>query len=114
MAKVGGHAWQRGDAWRRGACMAKGGHVWYTPPPEIRPVIARAVRILLECILVAVEIWQPTNDILCICGYSLSSRYTSRWWRQPSLSCYNQIYLKLLHSEVVERLKYYSRARATW
>ena len=35
-----------------GACMAKGGHAWYAPPPEIRPVIARAVRIPLECILV--------------------------------------------------------------
>ena len=47
-------------AWRRGACMAKGGMhgkggacVVCTPPLyEIRPVNARAVRILLECILV--------------------------------------------------------------
>ena len=33
--------------------MAKGGHAWYAPLLyEIRPVNARAVRILLECILV--------------------------------------------------------------
>ena len=37
----GGHAWQRG------ACVAKGGRAWYA-----QPVIARAVRILLEYILV--------------------------------------------------------------
>ena len=50
-----GCAWQRGACMvkggvhgERGACMAKGGRAWY----EIRPVIARAVRILLECILV--------------------------------------------------------------
>ena len=36
----------------KGVCMAKG-HAWYAPPPnKIQPVIARAVRILLECILV--------------------------------------------------------------
>ena len=35
-----------------GTCMAKGGHAWYAHPLyEIRPVNARAVRILLECIL---------------------------------------------------------------
>ena len=53
----GGHAWQRGGvhgkgghAWQRGACVAKGrGRAWYA-----RPVIARAVRILLECILVTI------------------------------------------------------------
>ena len=56
-----------GFAWGRGACMVKGGvHgeggcVWCRvgglhgmDPPEIRPVIAWAVRILLECILVYV------------------------------------------------------------
>ena len=52
----GGHAWQKGGMHgKRGACMVKGGHVWYACPPpfyEIRPVNARAVRILLECILV--------------------------------------------------------------
>ena len=39
-----------------GACMAKGGRcVWYARPLfyKIRPVNARAVRILLECILVS-------------------------------------------------------------
>ena len=36
-----------------GACVVKGRCAWYVPlPHEIRPVIARAVRILLECILV--------------------------------------------------------------
>ena len=46
--------WQRGHAWQRGACMTKGGrHAWYACPPyEIRLVNARAVCILLECILV--------------------------------------------------------------
>ena len=50
----GGHVWQRGSmhgmgghAWRRGACMVKGRHAWQ----ERRP-LQRAVRILLECILV--------------------------------------------------------------
>ena len=63
----GGHAWQRGACvvkgggggmcgeggvhGKGGACVANGGHVVCTPH-EIRPVIARAVRILLECILV--------------------------------------------------------------
>ena len=56
----GGHAWQRGAcvakggvSGKGGACVAKGGmhgegggHAWYA-----RPVIARAVHILLECIL---------------------------------------------------------------
>ena len=43
----------------KGGMRGKGGHVWQrgacvvcTPPHEIWPVIARAVRILLECILV--------------------------------------------------------------
>ena len=48
--------WRRGGGvhGEGGACVAKGGHAWYVPPPpnEIRPVIARGVRILLECILV--------------------------------------------------------------
>ena len=64
----GGHAWQRGvacmakggqRAWQRrgmhgkgGVVCGEGGHAWHAPPHEIRPVIARAVRILLECILV--------------------------------------------------------------
>ena len=76
MAK-GGHAWQRGacvakgvhgeggwHVWQRGVCVAKGGACVVKggmhgksggvvcTPHEIRPVIARAVRILLECILV--------------------------------------------------------------
>ena len=54
--------WQRGHAWQRGcgkggmhgkgeACMAKGGHVW--DMMRYRDTInERAVRILLECILV--------------------------------------------------------------
>ena len=44
----------RGHVWQRGV-HGEEGHAWYTPPPtphEIPPVIARAVRILLECILV--------------------------------------------------------------
>ena len=43
VVKGGGHVWQK-----EGAC------VWYAlpPPHEIQPVIVRAVRILLECILV--------------------------------------------------------------
>ena len=71
----GGHVWQRGGmrgegevcmakggvhgerggtcVVNRGACVAKGGvHGMHPLTPEIRPVIARAVRILLECILV--------------------------------------------------------------
>ena len=56
----GGHAWQKGACMAKGgmcgkeeACMAKGGvcgeggHAWYA-----WPVIAQAVHILLECILV--------------------------------------------------------------
>ena len=58
----GGHVCQRGGVWQRGVCMAKGGMhgkggacVVCTPPLyEIRPVNARAVRILLECILVII------------------------------------------------------------
>ena len=55
---AGGHAWQ-------GACMAGGahggGHACHTPssPPghyEIRSVNARAVRILLECILMFLDV----------------------------------------------------------
>ena len=43
-----------GHAWRRGVCMVKGGMCgMHTPLYEIRPVNARAVRILLECILVS-------------------------------------------------------------
>ena len=34
-----------------GACMAMGGHAWYA-----QPVIARAVHILLECILVGIVV----------------------------------------------------------
>ena len=65
----GGHTWweacvAKGACMVKGACMAKGGirggghawqkggHAWYAPPFEIQPVIAWAVRILLECILV--------------------------------------------------------------
>ena len=65
MCGEGGHAWQKGGVHGKGgACMAKGGmhgkggcawqkggHAWY----EIRPIIARVVRILLECILVHKE-----------------------------------------------------------
>ena len=55
MHDKGGHAWQRGACvvkggmhGKGGACMAKGGEcAWYA-----QPVIARAVCILLECILV--------------------------------------------------------------
>ena len=37
----------------KGVCVVKGGmHGMHPPTPEMRPVIARAVRILLECILV--------------------------------------------------------------
>ena len=35
-----------------GCVWQKGGHAWYAPPHERPLVIARAVRILLECILV--------------------------------------------------------------
>ena len=87
MVAPGGHAWLLpGGAWRKGACVAKGGmhgeggvhgergavhgerggmrgkggacmvkggmHGMHPPTPKIRPVIARAVCILLECILV--------------------------------------------------------------
>ena len=57
----GGCAWQRGACVVKGVCMVKegvrgeGGMCGMHPTPhphEIRPVIARAVRILLECILV--------------------------------------------------------------
>ena len=60
----GGHVWWRGACVVKGACMAKGavhgegGCAWAARPPprvsyyEIRSVNARAVRILLECILV--------------------------------------------------------------
>ena len=53
---VGEHAWQGvcgGYAWR-GACVAGGMHTTQAPPRhhEIQSVNARAVRILLECILV--------------------------------------------------------------
>ena len=61
--KEGGHAWQRwacgggGRVWQRGGMCGKGGHVWYAHPRvgyyEIWSVNARAVRILLECILVS-------------------------------------------------------------
>ena len=58
----GGHAWQ-GGMHSRGVCMARGmysrGHVWqggmHLPPPTqiLRNTVnERAVRILLECILV--------------------------------------------------------------
>ena len=53
---AGGHAWQGGCVWQ-GACMA-GGHAWHARFPSrqiLRPrhtVNERAVRILLECILV--------------------------------------------------------------
>ena len=61
---AGGHAWQggvcgRSCAWQgimHGGGMCGGGHACHTCPPpthyEIRSVNARAVRILLECILV--------------------------------------------------------------
>ena len=43
----GGHAWQRGGVHGERGC------AWYAcPPHEIRPLNARAIRILLECILV--------------------------------------------------------------
>ena len=44
----------KGGVWQRGACMAKGGVRGMHNPYEIRPVNGRAVRILLECILVYV------------------------------------------------------------
>ena len=49
-----GGLWQRGVHGKGGACMAKGVGVrgMHTPLYEIWPVNARAVRILLECILV--------------------------------------------------------------
>ena len=50
----GGHVWQKGGhVWQRGACVVKGGVRGMHAPYEIRPVNARAVRILLECILVS-------------------------------------------------------------
>ena len=77
----GGHAWQ-GDMHGRGVCMAEGmcgrgacmaggmcgrGHAWcrgacmpHMPPQALQlryTVNERAVRILLECILVAIKIW---------------------------------------------------------
>ena len=57
----GGCAWQGGMC-GRGACMSGGVHAMHTPPPrhyKIRSVNARAVRILLECILV----------LTCVCFY---------------------------------------------
>ena len=47
MRGKGGHAWQGGHVWQGGHAWQRGGRAWYA-----RPVIARAVRILLECILV--------------------------------------------------------------
>ena len=57
MAKGGVHG-EGGACMAKGACVVKGGRcAWYAAsPPEIRPVIARAVRILLECILVLISI----------------------------------------------------------
>ena len=60
----GGRAWRRG-AMHGNGCMAKGGGCGegegmrgiHAPLYDIRPVNARAVRILLECILV-----QSKND----------------------------------------------------
>ena len=60
---AGGHVWQRGHAWWWGmhgrgacmageACMAGGMHATHPWHYEIRSVNARAVCILLECILV--------------------------------------------------------------
>ena len=55
MAKGSVHG-KGGVCGEEGACVAKGGGMcgMHIPPPfyEIRPVNARAVRILLECILV--------------------------------------------------------------
>ena len=49
----GGVCGEGGHAWQWGACVARGACVICTPPLyEIRPVNARAVRILLECIFV--------------------------------------------------------------
>ena len=42
----------RGHVWQKGGVCGERGCAWYAPPPEIRLVIARVVRILLECILV--------------------------------------------------------------
>ena len=51
----GGCAWQQGGAWQRGVCVAKGGHAW--DMTRYRDTInERAVRILLECILVEVVV----------------------------------------------------------
>ena len=60
MGRGGMHGWGgvhgRGHVWQgEGACMVGGVHATHAPSPghcEIRSVNARAVRILLECILV--------------------------------------------------------------
>ena len=60
---------------KRGVCMAKGGlclvkggmHGMHPPTPEIQPVIARAVHILLECILVTMNV--QTNVCACVMAY---------------------------------------------
>ena len=53
---AGGHAWAGGHVWTGG--MHGRGHACHAPPQhyEIRSVNARAVRILLECILVTSKI----------------------------------------------------------
>ena len=48
----------------------------------------------------------PTNEIFLVCEYRLSSLYTNGWWEHSNLSCYNQIHMKFLCSEVVGMLKH--------
>ena len=65
----GGHAWQRGVYMAGGMRGERGACVVCTP--EIRPVIAQAVRILLECILVYyVDLPLNVNEVGMFCGES--------------------------------------------
>ena len=55
MCGEGGVCVAKGErVWQRGGMCGKGGPAWRATPHEIQPVNARAVRILLECILVLI------------------------------------------------------------
>ena len=85
---AGGYAWQQGVHGRGGMCAV--GHAWRwhvchaCPPPhyEIRSVNARAVRILLECILVVYDISSTFSHsdypMMIATSVSLITTWTSR------------------------------------
>ena len=49
---------------------------------------------------------RPTNGILLVCEFSLSSYYTHRWWGHLNLTYCNQICLNFLHSQMMGTLKH--------